>query len=108
MKKIACLILVVLTLIASTTRGDMDRGEFYPRLTVVVDCTPIDNEYIIECIDRSGNIWSFYSEDTWDIGDLANLLMWNITGIETEDEIIEVYYEGYISNLDLFFEITGQ
>ena len=107
MKKVTCLMLILLTIVTSAY-ADMDRGEFYPRLTVVVECKPIDNEYIIDCVDRNGNIWSFYSEDTWDIGDMVNLLMWNATGIEIEDEIIEVYYEGYISNLDLFFEITGQ
>lgn len=107
MKRMACLILVLCAL-TTTAYGDMNRGEFYPRLTVVVECKPIKNEYIIDCVDKNGNIWSFYSEDTWDIGDIANLLMWNATGIEIEDEIIEVYYEGYISNLNLFFEITGQ
>lgn len=104
MKKIACLVLVLCAL-TTVAYGDMDRGEFYPRLTVVVSCIEKHNEYIIDCIDKSGNIWSFYSDEVWNIGDMANLLMWNITGVEEEDEIVEVYYEGYISNLNLFLEI---
>lgn len=73
-----------------------DRGEFYPLLTVVVGWENIGEDLtLVTCMDREGNLWSFYSDPAeWKIGDLANLLMWNLQEIEEADEVIEVYYEG--------------
>lgn len=69
-----------------------DRGEFYPRLTVVVDRI----ETKVYCRDRDGNIWVFFDEEEeWKVGDIANLLMWRKDIHEIHDEIIEVYWEGY-------------
>ena len=69
-----------------------DRGEFYPRLTVVVDRI----ETKVYCRDRHGNIWVFFDEEgEWEIGDIANLLMWRKDIHDIHDEIIEVYWEGY-------------
>jgi len=78
--------------------GIGDRGEFYPRLTIVVGVEQIEETglWIISCIDRFGNIWEFFADsDEWSVGDLANLLMWKINENEEEDEIVEVYWEGY-------------
>lgn len=73
-----------------------DRGEFYPRLTVVVGYEHVTADlWVIECMDKDGNIWSFYGEEEdAHIGIMFNLLMWNMGEREEEDEIIEAYYEG--------------
>lgn len=74
-----------------------DRGEFYPRLTVVVGYERIGDTdlWVINCMDKDGQVWSFYGEEEdAHIGAMFNLLMWNMGEHEEEDEIIEVYYEG--------------
>ena len=87
-----------------------DRGEFYPRLTVVVEKEQIADTalWVIYCQDKGGNMWAFYDDEgEWNVGDIANLLMWNVGGREEEDEIIEVYWEGYTENPAGFFSLEG-
>lgn len=96
MKKMFCLVLILVTL-STVAYADMDRGEFYPLLTVVIEKDYSEQDPIIICKDRYNNLWSFYdSDDEWQIGDIANCLMWNMGGNIEEDEIVEVYYEGHI------------
>lgn len=84
-----------------------DRGEFYPKLTVVFKTEKIGDLWVVYCIDKTQNIWSFFDdEDTWEKGDIANLLLWNMGENEEDDEIIEVYWEGYTENLETFFHVT--
>lgn len=79
-------------------------GEFYPLLTVVTDIWEEEQGYVIECTDKTGNQWCFFSEDdSWQPGDIANLLMWNISESQYEHEIIEVYWEGYVENISQIF-----
>lgn len=85
-----------------------NRGEFYPRLTVVVEKEQIADTglWVIYCQDKNGNVWGFYDDEgEWNIGDIANLLMWNMSEREEEDEIIEVYWEGYTENPTGFFSL---
>ena len=91
---------MLLALVLGTACAE-DRGEFYPLLTIVIDViNDTDEIYIILCEDMSGNVWQFYDEENfWKVGDLCNLLMWNMGGPQTEDEIIEVYYEGNMAGL---------
>ena len=91
-------IIITLAVVLSCTYAEQVRGEFYPRLTVVVEKEQIEQSdlWIITCKDRVGNLWAFYDDEgEWDIGDIANLLMWNIGEREEDDEIIEVYWEGH-------------
>lgn len=84
--------------------AEQDYGEMYPKLTVVIDSTNVDNLWLIYCRDKEGNVWTFWDdEDTWAYGDIANLLMWDLE----EEEIIEVYWEGYTENVELFFQTMG-
>ena len=81
-----------------------DRGEFYPRLTVVTSYERLGDtdEYIINCTDKDGMVWSFYGEEEdAHIGTLFNLLMWNMHEEEEQDEVIEVYYEGELSPVEM-------
>lgn len=76
---------------------EYSRCGFYPLLTVVVNVTEEKDMYAIECVDRLGNTWVFYDEEEgWEEGDIANLLMMKVNDNMEEDEIIEVYWEGYI------------
>lgn len=84
-----------------------DRGEFYPKLTVVVETElVIPGLWAITCEDREGNLWAFYDDEgTWSVGDIANLLMWNMGEREENDEVIEVYWEGYTESAEDFFHV---
>lgn len=85
---------------------ELGHGEFYPKLAVVVSSIRIDTGlWVVDCQDRTGNVWSFFdNEGTWTIGDIANLLMWDLGEYEEDDEIVEVYWEGYTENLESFFK----
>ena len=112
MKKVIAIIITIITLcvITAATAEMSDRGEFYPRLTIVVEKEQITNTdlWIIYCQDRNGNVWAFYdNEGKWSIGDIVNLLMWNVGKYEEEDEIIEAYWEGYTENPAGFFSLEG-
>lgn len=97
------LILTFATMIpASAEVGD--RGEFYPRLTVVVGYEHIGDTdmWIIDCMDKDGQVWSFYGEEEdAHIGIMFNLLMWNMGEAEEDDEIIEAYYEGRMDTMQM-------
>lgn len=83
-----------------------DYGEFYPLLTIVTNTQQEGEWYIVECTDKSGNQWIFYSDDnSWQRGDIANLLMWNIGASQFENEIIEVYWEGYTEDISQFYTV---
>lgn len=70
-----------------------DHGEFFPQLSVVVGYEQISaNEWIIECMDKDGEVWGFYGEEEdAHIGNIFNLLLWD-TGDEIQ--VVECYYEG--------------
>lgn len=89
--------------------AEQDRGEFYLHLTVVVASTRIESHlWIVDCRDKDGNVWSFFDDEgTWEKGDIANLLMWNMGEQEEDNEVIEVYWEGYTKDIDSFFQIEG-
>jgi len=104
MKKIIAITLsltLALTLSLAYTEDMTDRGEFYPLLTIVIDKDYSEQWPIVICEDKQGNIWTFYDDiDIWQIGDIANILMWNMGGNIEDDEVVEVYYEGHIENME--------
>ena len=92
--------IIIIALCGVATANAEDRGEFYPRLAVVTAWEQISDTdlWIIDCTDKDGKVWSFYGEEEdAEIGNIFNLLMWNIGEVEEEDEIVEVYYEGRMS-----------
>lgn len=108
MKKIIATIITITIIVLATcvcAAAEVgDRGEFYPRLTVVTSYERVGNtdEYIINCTDKDGKVWSFYGEEEdAHIGAMFNLLMWNIDGEEEHDEVIEVYYEGEMNTTEM-------
>lgn len=108
---IATIITIIIMLsCAYALPASADHGEFYPRLTVVVEKeqTADRGSWVIYCQDRNSNVWAFYdNEGVWNVGDIANLLMWNVGENEEEDEIIEAYWEGYTKNPAGFFSLEG-
>ncbi len=84
--------------VATASAEAVDRGEFYPKMSVVTGIDQIGdtNLFTVTVIDKDGHEWSFFDDEgEWQIGDIANLLMRNLSNErEEEDEIVEVYYEG--------------
>lgn len=112
-KTIAILIITILTFacIATATAEVGDRGEFYPLLTVVVGYERIGDtdEWIIDCMDKDGRVWSFYGEEEdAHVGIMFNLLMWNMGEAEEDDEIIEAYYEGRMDTMQMMQWMRGE
>jgi len=102
---ISLMVMVIVMVVCGYACAENDRGEFYPRLTVVIDVVELSNLRYIACQDKDGNIWGFYDDEAeWDVGDIANLLMWNMGEREEDDEIIEVYWEGYTENYNSFWK----
>ena len=103
MKKLISIILIMVMFLGVASAMAEDRGEFYPLLAVVTAWNRVGDTDIrvITCTDRHGNNWEFYDdEDFWNIGDVCNLLMWNMGELEEADEIVEVYYETTLTALD--------
>lgn len=92
MKKIFALALVLVVLVSVAVAEEYP--EFYPRLAVVVEIYPEDD--LVVCLDKYGEEWLFFGADTWAVGDLCNLLMFNNGEDYTEHEIVEIYWEGYL------------
>ena len=113
MKIIATITAIIIALcIATTATAEVgDRGEFYPRLAVVTGWELIEgtNEYLISCTDKDGDVWEFFGEEEdAHIGNIFNLLMWNMGENEKNDEIIEVYYEGRMTEDAMYAWVTGE
>ena len=100
--------IIILSCAVAFSAKAEEYGEFYPRLTVVIGSTRIEsNLWVVSCKDKNNNIWSFFDkEGTWKNGDIANLLMWN-NGEIKQHEIIEVYWEGYVNDINDFFQMEG-
>lgn len=113
--KIAIIATIITTIIitlcgVATANAETDRGEFYPRLAVVTAYEQIGKtaEWIITVTDKDGHEWDFYGEEEdAHIGNIFNLLMWNMGEAEEDNEIVEVYYEGCMDVHTLTDWLTG-
>lgn len=88
--------------------AEQSKGELYPCLTIVVEKEQEQDSglWVITCMDKDGMLWEFYDTiGDWEIGDIANLLMWNIGENETDSQILKVEWEGYTENPKLFFHL---
>lgn len=83
--------------------------DYYTKLTIVTGRTKIDTGlYVIDCRDKDGHTWCFLDDEgTWKQGDLANLLMFQLNEREEDDEIINVYWEGYVEDVRTFMQMIG-
>lgn len=103
---IALALILTFAVVLTATAEVGDRGEFYPRLTVVTGYEHIEGRledmWVIECTDKDGMVWCFYGEEEdAHIGTMFNLLMWNMHEAEEADEVIEVYYEGEMNPVEM-------
>lgn len=106
---IALLLTIATMMPAAAEVGD--RGEFYPRLAVATSYERVGDSdlWVITCTDKDGEEWSFYGEhEDAHIGNVFNLLMWNMGEAEEDDEIVEVYYEGCLDDHALMAWLTGE
>lgn len=107
---IITIVIIALCSVATANAEVGDRGEFYPRLAVVTAWERIGDtdEWLITCTDKDGNEWCFFGdEDDAHIGNIYNLLMWNVGQDEEEDEIVEVYFEGCMDHYALMAWLGG-
>ena len=106
---ITCAIIIACACALPASADSMDRGEFYPRLAVVTSFEQVGDLWIIDVTDKDGNIWSFYGEEEdARIGNIFNLLMWNMGEAEEADEVVEVYFEGRMNYKALWAWLTGE
>lgn len=104
---IAAIIMLSCAVAFSAAEAEAARPEFYPKLTIVFETEKVSDCWIIHCMDKSRNVWTFYDDEgTWKKGDIANLLMYASGETEEDDEIIEVYWEGYTENINLFCQMN--
>lgn len=103
---ITCMILISC---ACAMPAVAESNDYYTRLSVVINKTRIEtNMWVVECQDKEGNTWAFIDEDgTWNKGDIANLLMYRLNEREEDDEVLEVYWEGYTESVDSLFDMIG-
>ena len=107
---ITCAIIIACSFTLPACAEIGDRGEFYPRLAVVTAFEQVGDTdlWVITCTDKDGQVWGFYGEEEdAKIGNIFNLLMWNLGESEEEDEVIEVYYEGRMDNNALRAWLAG-
>ena len=86
-----------------------ESADYYTKLTVVVAHTRIDSHlWVVDCRDKNGNIWCFLDDEgTWEQGDIANLLMFRLNENKEDDEIMEVYWEGFVKDIPIFLQVIG-
>lgn len=102
--KIIIIATIILTACTCAVAEVGDHGEFYPRLAVVTSYEKLGDSdtWMIICTDKDGDEWAFYGEkEDAHIGSVVNLLMWNIGENEEENEIVEVYYEGEMTPIEI-------
>ena len=65
----------------------------------------------LECLDNNGDVWEFYDEDEWHIGDIAILRMFAFGNDYTNDEVVNVEYGGSLELHELahyILRVTGE
>lgn len=99
--KILTALIIALMILTTTATADIMNNKYYSLLTIVTSWERVGESdlYIVNCTDKTGNVWSFLEDgNVWKIGDLANLLMTNMsTEHEEDDEIVTVTYEGHLT-----------
>lgn len=100
MKTITAIIMTIITICLLTMPAAaevVNRGEYYPRLSVVTACERVGDSdlWVIICTDKNGEQWAFYGEEEdAHIGNIYNLLMINMGEDEEADEIVDAFFEG--------------
>ena len=92
------ILICVLTVSIIVAMVEENRNEnLYAINTVVMNINSETDE--VFCIDKNGNIWSFYGTEDWAVNDNAILIMIkNKTETIYDDEIISAIYSRFFEN----------
>ena len=114
MKKIiAIAIIITIAIIISVSfaiPANAERNTVYTLDTVIVGIELEPGRIKLECLDNNGDIWEFYDEGKWHIGDIAIIRLFTFDEDYTHDEILEVEYGGNLELHELAYyilDITG-
>lgn len=87
-----------------------ERSQVYTLDTVIVGIELERDCIKLECLDENGDVWEFYDEDEWHIGDIAILRLFAFDEDYTHDEILDVEYCGSLELHELAYyilDVTG-
>ena len=73
--------------------------------TVVVGWELEYGNYKIDCLDENGDVWEFYDEEPWNIGDMVTLRLFAFDEDYTHDELLDVEYVGHLELHELAYYI---
>ena len=92
---IGAILVLAISILITTVSMNICGAEVYPNCGVV---TELDyQEDIVYFTDFTGNIWSFYGIEDWQIGDIVAVIMDDMnTMIIYDDEIIMAVYCGRV------------
>ena len=71
-----------------------DAEAAYTLDTVIVGIELEPDRIKLECLDNNGELWEFYDEDEWHIGDIVTLRLFGFDDDYTHDEIVGAEYNG--------------
>ena len=91
-------LMMVMVLVLATAGAESLPEDCYILPTVVIGWDEVEeNVFVIDCLDKEGNVWQFFNEGKeWAIGDLCDLVMWACSEEIEEHEIVDVVWTGYI------------
>ena len=96
-KLIAIATAVTIAIIVSVSFAiPADAESAYTLNTIIVDIDPVYDYFKVECLDENGDTWEFYDEYPWNFGDVAVLRMRESYGDYTNDEVMDVSYNGHL------------
>lgn len=82
----------------------------YKLETVIVSWKLEHDDYKVTCLDENGDLWEFYDEEPWNIGDIAIIQLYAFDDDYTHDEILDVEYCSSLELHELAYyilEVTG-
>lgn len=110
-KVIAVATAITIAIIVSVSFAIPAKAESIYTLDTVIVGIELEPDCIkLECLDDKGDIWEFYDEDEWHIGDIVTLRLFAFDDDYTHDEVLEVEYHGNLELHELAYyilEVTG-
>lgn len=102
--------IVIIVSCACALPARAERSQVYTLDTVIVGIELEPDRIKLECLDNNGELWEFYDEDEWHIGDIAIIRLFAFDDDYTHDEILDVEYCGSLELHELAYyilEVTG-
>lgn len=90
-----CLFILILLLITSVGKAEMDLDHIYPE-TLIVEELDYENDLVF-LRDFNGYLWAIEEVQDWEIGDVVSVIFYDCdTDDIFDDEIVYIRYSGYI------------